>query len=66
MKVIPIFKSGDKDENNYRPISVLPSISKIFEKAITERLNRFLESSILLSNNQFGFPKNKSTETAIL
>ena len=66
-KVIPIFKSGDKaDENNYRPISNLPSISKIFEKVIAKRLNVFLESFNLLSNKQFGFRKNKSTETAIL
>ncbi len=36
-KVIPVFKSGGKgDVNNYRPISVLPSLSKIFEKAIAE------------------------------
>lgn len=66
-KVIPIYKSGDKDdENNYRPISILPSVSKIFEKAIAKRLNGFLETFKLLPNHQFGFRNNKSTQTAIL
>ncbi len=66
-KVIPIFKSGDvDDENNYRPISILPSISKIFEKAIVQRLRRFLEDFDLISNNQFGFRNNMSTEKAIM
>lgn len=66
-KVIPIFKSGDlEDENNYRPISILPSISKVFEKAIVHRLKGFLEDFNLLSDNQFGFRNNKSTEKAIM
>ena len=66
-KVILIFKSGDlEDENNYRPISILPSISKVFEKAIVQRLRKFLEDFNLISDSQFGFRSNMSTEKAIM
>ena len=66
-KAIPIHKSSSKhDINNYRLISVLPAFSKSFEKAITNRLTNFLEDNNLLSNCQFGFRKNKSTESALL
>lgn len=58
-----ICKAGDKEaENN----SVLPTLNKIFEKAITKRVTGFLESLNLLLINQFGFRKDESTETAIL
>ena len=66
-KVIPIHKSGAKDdENKYRPISCLPVISKVFEKAIVTRLTNFLEVFSQLSENQFGFRKNRSTEKATI
>lgn len=66
-KVIPIFKSGNRcDINNYRPISVLPAFSKIFEKVIVARLVKYLEENQILSQYQHGFRANHSTETAIL
>ena len=47
-KVIPIFKAGSKLEvNNYRPISLLPTLSKIIEKLIHIRLFSFLEHSLI-------------------
>ena len=50
-KVIPLFKSGTKtDVSNYRPISLLPQFSKIFEKLFLTRLNSFLSA-----NNIFKF-----------
>ena len=53
---VPIFKSGNVSEaNNYRPISLLPAISKVFEKIIYIRLTRFLKHTNQLDNNQFGF-----------
>ena len=56
--VTPLHKSGDKDDaGNYRPISVLPVLSKIMEKAVNLQVVDFLESNILLSNNQFGYRK---------
>ena len=64
---IPIFKKGDKNQiYNFRPISLLPFISKVFEKCMHRRLLNFLNSNNVLSLNQFGFLKNKSTEDAVL
>ena len=52
-KVVPIFKSGNHDlPENYRPISVLPVLSKVFEKAVHYQLLQFLETNKLLSNSQ--------------
>ena len=61
-KVVPIHKKGpSSDPANYRPISVLPAISKILEKAVHEQLMDFLESENLLSDNQFGYRRKRST-----
>ena len=66
-KVIPLFKKGDKlDITNYRPISLLPSISKILEKIICIRLVSFLKNENILSNFQFGFREKYSTTHALL
>lgn len=62
----PIFKSGDRDSvNNYRPISVLPAMSKILEKLINNRLIAYLDKNKLISSNQFGFTRGKCTEDAL-
>ena len=64
--VIPIFKSGNKtDPGNYRPISILPILSKIFEKVVTDQLYSFFDHFKLFSSSQFGFRKNLSTSNAI-
>ena len=61
-KVIPLFKSGDPLlPDNYRPISLLPNFSKIFEKVAFIRLTTFLENNKLISKYQFGFRKSHST-----
>ena len=65
--VIPFHKSGDKDDvRNYRPISLLPVISKILEKIVANQLMDFLESNKLLANSQHGFRSHLSTETALM
>ena len=65
--VTPIFKSGDrKDMKNYRPISVLPFLSKIFEKSLVTKILSFAHKNKIFSSNQFGFLKGKSTCDAIL
>lgn len=65
-EVHPIHKSGDRDcVNNYRPISILPTISKILEKVINKRLTNYLEGNRLLSEAQYGFRSNKSTDQAV-
>lgn len=64
--VVPLFKSGDvNDLSNYRPISLLPIVSKVLEKIVSVQLTQFLESNNLLSNTQHGFRPKLSTETAL-
>ena len=60
-KVIPIFKKGDPTSvNNYRPISILSLINKIFEKVIYSRLINFIEKYQILYKYKYGFRKNSS------
>ena len=65
-KVVPIHK-GDSvlTVSNYRPISLLPIFSKIMERLVYNQFITFIEKHNLLSNLQFGFQKNRSTEQAI-
>ena len=64
-KIIPIYKSKEKDKfNNYRPISLLSSISKIYEKVIYKRIYTFVEPSLYA--NQFGFRSKRSTVHAVM
>ena len=66
-KVIPVYKSGPSvDIQNYRPISLLSSLSKIFERVILNRLVSFLERNSLIIPTQFGFRHNHSTIHSIL
>ena len=61
-KTIPIFKAGDRYScDNYRPISLLSTISKILEKIVANSLVNHLELNDLLYENQFGFLRNRST-----
>ena len=64
--VIPIHKKGDKlDCNNYRPISLLSNISKIFEKCMHTRLTNFLQVNKFFFSHQFGFRNGYSTNHAL-
>ena len=66
-KVIPIFKKGNTTSvNNYRPISILSSINKIFEKILYGRLSNYIDHFQILYKYQFGFRKNHSTEHALI
>ena len=59
--VIPVHKKGDKQIiNNYRPVSLLPICSKIFEKIIFNSLFEYLEDNKLLNCNQSGFRSGDS------
>ena len=65
-KVIPIFKKGDKLlVSNYRPISLLSNINKIFEKLVYSRLYSFLELHNCIYELQFGFRARHSTQHAL-
>jgi exonuclease III len=66
-RVTPIFKDGDKtDVTNYRPISVLPVLSKIYENSINSRLTDHLFRNELIHRNQFGFQKSSNTTAAMV
>ena len=66
-KVCPIFKSDNNAAfTNYRPISVLPSFSKIFEKLVYIRLLNYLSQHSILSDNQYDFRNNHDTSMAVL
>jgi len=65
-EIKPIYKKGDKALiTNYRPISLLPVFSKIFEKILYKRLYYHLNLNNILVKEQFGFRCNSSTEAAI-
>ena len=64
-RIVPVHKSGKTSlPENYRPISIVPVLSKILEKAVHLQLSAFLEDNKLLSNKQFGFRRNRSTDMA--
>lgn len=66
-KVTPIYKSGQKtDPGNYRPISVLPVLSKILEKILHKRLETYLQSINYISSQQYGFRPKSNTLTATI
>ena len=66
-KVSPIHKTGERnDANNYRPISVLPTIARLFEKLIYEQLYDYLCKNAILDSRQSGFRSLHSTVTALL
>ncbi|XP_046686049.1 uncharacterized protein LOC124371752, partial [Homalodisca vitripennis] len=66
-KVYPKFKKGDvTDANNYRPISLISTFSKVIEKLVLARLLQHLYQHNLLNNKQHGFMAGKSTSTAIV
>ncbi len=65
-KVTALYKKGDvTNADNYRPISVLTQINKIFEKIIHKRLVAFIDNHNILPNNQFGFRKKHSASHGI-
>ncbi len=64
--VTPIFKSGDRsDVGNYRPISLLPILSKVFEKVVAQQHTALLQSKEIFSKYQHGFRPQLSTKTAL-
>ncbi|MCG8046530.1 MAG: reverse transcriptase domain-containing protein [Candidatus Thiodiazotropha endolucinida] len=65
-KVFPVFKAGSKsDPSNYRPISILPTISKIFEKHVNKHLMNYLNKYQLIHESQSGFRRKHSCQTAL-
>ena len=66
-KVTPLYKKGKNSLlENYRPISLLPSVSKVFERIMHNQIYEYFENSKLLYRSQYGFRRGHSTELAAL
>ena len=66
-RVVPVFKAEDPTQfSNYRPVSVLPTLSQIFERVLKARLVRFFDQHSVIIPNQYGFRSGHSTAMAIL
>lgn len=64
--ITPLHKQGDKKlANNYRPIALTSTISKVIEKCFKSQLMRYLDRNKLLNMNQYGFRKDSNTENAL-
>ena len=65
--ITPIFKKGDPSQaNNYRPISILPAMCKLFERILTEDIYDHLSRNHLITSALYGFIKGRSTELQLL
>ena len=65
-KVLPLHKGGcKKDRTNYRPISLLPILSKLYEKVAHKHLYSYLEGLGMLSESRFGFRREASTSDVL-
>ena len=67
-RVIPLFKNKGKiwHFENWRPVSLLPALFKIYEREFYDQIIEYFESNSLLCENQFGFRNKRSTEDAVL
>ena len=67
-KITPLFKKGDQSLLlNYRPISLLPTISKVFERILFGQMYKYFNTNSLLAEQQYaGFRKNHSNEYAAI
>lgn len=65
--VVAIYKSGNKEVcSNYRPITKLSTIDKVFENILLNRLKEFIKTYEIISDNQFGFTEKSSTLVSIV
>ena len=64
-KIIPLFKKGDPTIfSNYRPISLLPVISKVFERILHDQIFTFSENNSLSFSSRYGYRQQHSIEFA--
>ena len=60
-------RGGSKDDpNNYRPISILPTLSRIFERHVANQLNKYLQNINVLDEHQSGFRQHHLCQTALI
>ena len=66
-RLLPLYKGSSLDKMiNFRPISILSSISKIFERLMFNKMYSFIEKYQIFGNSQFGFRKGHNTELAVM
>ena len=66
-RVIPLYKKGNKlDPGNYRPVSILSTVSKVIERIIFDQINEYMVTNNLLYDFQSGFRTSHSTDTCLL
>ena len=65
-RVTPIYKGDRADKSNYRAISVLPVISRLFEKLVTDQVYKHMEANGLFSSGQSAYLRIHSTVTHVL
>lgn len=64
-RIVPILKNGSPvDPSNYRPISILPTLAKVYETLLYDRIDAYLTKNKVINKNQFGFLKNSGTLAA--
>ena len=65
-RVLPVYKSGSTSSmDNYRPISILPAVSKILERIVHDQFYSFIEENSTLFRSQFEFRRRHSTTLAV-
>jgi hypothetical protein len=66
-RTVPIFKTGNHELcDNYRPIALLSTLSKVLEKIVSVQLTNHLDRNNILYEHQYGFQRNKSTEHSLI
>ena len=66
-RINPLHKSGSiNDPNNYRPISILPTVSKVFERHVANQLQEYFQKTDIINEKQSGFRKHHSCQTALI
>ena len=66
-RLLPVYKKGPRSlPENYRPISILPAVSKLMERIVYDQLYRYFNENSILSKQQFGFRDFHSTASALL
>ena len=66
-RITALYKQGDRtDMNNYRPITILPTVSKLLERAVHHQLYSYLNEKKILAKEQHGFRTRRATDTALI
>ena len=62
--ITPVFKKADRhSKGNYRPVSILPKVSKVYEPWMFRQIHKYMD--VVLSRHQFGFRKGYSTQQCL-